>query len=318
MRHSAYKRLFTRAGLLCAILSCISTLSSAAPQSSSPGTGSNGNSRQFEVASVKENLSGDAASSNIPLDRSDTFSPTGGTFTAINQPFIAYLIFAYKVKVSEFRGGLMRSLPAWAVKDRFDIVAKSASTSATKDDMRLMVQSLLAERFNLKVHREDRQLPVLAMHPMKIGVLGPQLKAHSSTSSCVEGGPSPGPSALPAELVGRWPSACGDGLERRITRDRVREGGRAMTMDQIADWLTGAADLAFPIVNRSGLSGTFDFVLEFVPEKLEEAFPNPADNEPSGPNFQEAIEDQLGIQLKKETAAIPLFFVDNVEYPSPN
>jgi len=91
-----------------------------------------------------------------------------------------------------------------------------------------------------------------------------------------------------------------------------------MNMEQIADWLSGAGDLELPVVNRSGLTGTFDFVLEFVPDKLQDAIPDPADKDGSGPSFQNAVEDQLGIRLKKETASIPLFFVDRVEYPSPN
>lgn len=269
----------------------------------------------FAVASVKENKTGGLPFSNIPLDRSDAFLPPGCTFRAIDEPFIAYLIFAYKVKVSEFRGGLMRSLPSWVVKDRFDIVAKCESPNPSKDDMRLMLQSLLAERFNLKVHRGNRPFQVLAMHVRRGKSLGSQLKPHDSDCAL----PFPAPvQSTSSQLVGQWPAQCGDGEEIRLSKHRLREGGRGMTMDQIADWLTGAADLDFPVVNRSGLNGTFDFVLEFVPEKLEDAIPNLAADETAGPNFQEATEDQLGISLKKEMASISLFFVDKVEYPSTN
>jgi uncharacterized protein (TIGR03435 family) len=91
-----------------------------------------------------------------------------------------------------------------------------------------------------------------------------------------------------------------------------------MTMDQIADWISGAGDLDLPVVNRSGLEGSFDFVLEFIPDKLEDAIPDPSRAEAAGPDFQEAVEDQLGMRLKKEQATIALFFVDRLEYPSPN
>lgn len=91
-----------------------------------------------------------------------------------------------------------------------------------------------------------------------------------------------------------------------------------MTMDQIADWISGAGDLDLPLVNRSGLEGTFDFVVEFIPDKLEDAIPDSTNNEASGPNSQEAVEDQLGMRLKKERASIQLFFVDHLHYPSPN
>ena len=294
--------------LLSAVLSGICVSRSAAQ----PGK----DRLQFDVASVRESKSGGPSSSNVPLDRSDIFSPTGCTFRAINEPFVAYLIFAYKVKVSEFRGGLMRSLPAWAVKDRFDIVAKCGLMSATKDDFRLMMQSLLAERFKLKTHREVRQLPALAMSPRRAGVLGPQLKPHDS--GCSSPLPSLAASTATVDLLERWPSLCGDGEEMRISRHRLRDGGRAMTMDQIADWISGAADLDLPVVNGSHLSGTYDFVLEFVPDKLQDAIPDPSSSEASGPNFQEAVEDQLGMRLKKERATLSLFFVDQLEYPSPN
>src|SRR5712675_416040 len=73
---------------------------------------------QFEVASVRENKSDSKAASNLPLDRRDVYYPTAGVFSATNQSFVAYLIFAYKVNVSEFRGGLMRRLPKWAITDK--------------------------------------------------------------------------------------------------------------------------------------------------------------------------------------------------------
>jgi uncharacterized protein (TIGR03435 family) len=309
-----YRKLGLAIAFVCATLS-----GGAANEAGSPYSQANNSNEgvlQFEVASVRENKSGSGASSNIPLDRSDTFSPTGCTLRAINQPFIAYLIFAYKINVSEFRGGVMRSMPPWAVKDRFDIVAKCADTNASKDEMRQMLQSLLADRFQLKVHRESRIMPILVLYPKRAGILGPQLKVHNS--SCESPLPIPPPSVAVADLVGRWPQLCGNGQELRISKHGLRDGGRAMTMDQIADWLTGAGDLAFPIVNRSKLPGTFDFVLDFNPEKLEDTTSNPGDMEQAGPTFQGALEDQLGMRLRKETAAIPLFFVDQVQYPSEN
>jgi uncharacterized protein (TIGR03435 family) len=134
-----------RVSILCLLCASIISGASAAESRGLPGNAA----LQFDVASVRENKSDGAAYSNVPLDRSDTFFPVGCTFRAMNEPFVAYLIFAYKLKISEFRGGLMRSLPAWAIKDRFDIVAKCELPSITKDDMRRMLQTLLAERFGL-------------------------------------------------------------------------------------------------------------------------------------------------------------------------
>ena len=139
---------------------------------------------RFEVASVRENKSDSKAASNFPLDRGDVYYPTGGVFSATNQSFVAYLIFAYKVNVSEFRGGLMRRLPKWAITDKFDIIARAESQKPTKDEMRLMLQSLLEDRFKLKVRREKQQMPVFGLYLMKPGKTGPQLKPHEPISSC--------------------------------------------------------------------------------------------------------------------------------------
>src|SRR3984893_5076694 len=124
---------------------------------------------QFEVASVRENKSDSKAASNFPLDRGNVYYPTGGVFSATNQSLVAYLIFAYKVNVSELRGGLMRRLPKWAIADKFDIIARAESQRPTKDEMRLMLQSLLEDRFKLKVHREKQQMPVFGLYLVKPG-----------------------------------------------------------------------------------------------------------------------------------------------------
>jgi len=87
---------------------------------------------EFEVASVRENKSGGQATSNFPLDRGAAYSSTGGILSASNQSLVGLLIFAYKINITEFRGGLMRSLPGWAKTDKFDVYAKAASENPTK------------------------------------------------------------------------------------------------------------------------------------------------------------------------------------------
>ena len=96
----------------------------------------------------------------------------------------------------------------------------------------------------------------------------------------------------------------------------LRSGGRNMSMDGIASWLTGAGDLDLPIVNHSGLDGNFDFIIEFEPEPAEGAT---ASNVPvEGPTFLDAMKDQLGLQLKKQIGSASFFIVDHVQYPSAN
>ena len=126
---------------------------------------------EFDVASVRENKSGGPATSNFPLDRGGAYSSTGGAFSATNQSLVGLLIFAYKINISEFRGGLMNSLPGWAKTDKFDVYAKAASENPTKEEMRQMVQSLLVDRFKLKVHGEQRQMPVFGLYLSEVCTL---------------------------------------------------------------------------------------------------------------------------------------------------
>ncbi len=91
-----------------------------------------------------------------------------------------------------------------------------------------------------------------------------------------------------------------------------------MTMSAIADWLTGAGESERPILDRTGITGRFDFILEFDPESLGREGISSAPHDDSGPTFTDAIKEQLGLQVKKEDGAISIFVVDNVEYPSSN
>jgi uncharacterized protein (TIGR03435 family) len=273
---------------------------------------------QFEVASVRENKSDGAPASNFPLDRGNVYYPTGGTFSATNQSFITYLIFAYRINISEFRGGLMRNLPKWAVTDKFDINARAESQNPTKDEMRLMVQSLLEERFQLRVHRENRVVPIFGLYLVKPGKTGSQLKPHDPSSSCSAPLPVPKAGTTIETIVGLWPPSCGDGIEILRSKSLLREGGRDMTMSAIADWLDGTGDLARAIFDRTGLNGTFDFVLEFDSASLGREGVSSVPLGDSGPTFLNAIKDQLGLELKKQEGAANFFVVDHVDYPSAN
>jgi uncharacterized protein (TIGR03435 family) len=212
----------------------------------------------------------------------------------------------------------MHNLPKWAVDDRFDIIARAESNDPSRDDLRLMLRSLLEDRFQLRVHREIRQLPVYGLDLVRAGSTGPALKPHDRSSSCTTPLPRPDLQAEASSLVGLWPPLCGDGQEARLSGHRVREGGRDMTMDAIADWLTGAGDFDRPIVDRTGLPGVFDFSLEFAPGEFEYADEGPPPKDNAGPTLLEALRDQLGLRLKKERGSASLFFIDYLEYPSAN
>jgi hypothetical protein len=116
----------------------------------------------FDVASVKANKSGSQFSSvNIPIGPGDAYNPTGGLYSGTNVPLVSYMYFAYQLTGNQLMYLLPR-LPKWVTADRFDIQAR-ASGNPTKDQMRLMLQSLLADRFKLTVHYETQQLPAFAL-----------------------------------------------------------------------------------------------------------------------------------------------------------
>jgi uncharacterized protein (TIGR03435 family) len=92
-----------------------------------------------------------------------------------------------------------------------------------------------------------------------------------------------------------------------------------MTMSAIADWLTGSGEAAFPIQDRTGLNGTFDFIFDFDPESLGREGISQVPRADSGPTFTEPVKEQLGLQIKRRAdGSVSIFVVDNVEYPSAN
>jgi hypothetical protein len=134
-----------------------------------------GGKMAFDVASVKQNTAGQPErNSNISFGASDVFTPTGGLLSASNIPLIQYIIFAYKI-TADGAQAVTSQLPKWASTDRYDIQARAAESNPTKDQMRLMMQSLLSDRFKLAIHYETRQLPVFALVLDKAGENGEPL-----------------------------------------------------------------------------------------------------------------------------------------------
>src|SRR4029077_5500078 len=117
-----------------------------------------------------------------PIGPGDIYPPNGGRFTAKNVPLISFIYFAYNLTGSQLQL-LMPRLPQWVLRNRFDVEAR-ASGNPTKDQMRLMMQPLLEERFKLAVHYETQRLPVFALVLNEPGKTGPQLQRHPKDSSC--------------------------------------------------------------------------------------------------------------------------------------
>jgi uncharacterized protein (TIGR03435 family) len=273
----------------------------------------------FDVASVKPSRPGNQPNANFPLGPGDVYIPNGGLFSATNLPLVTYIFFAYKV-IGNQGQFLLPQLPDWAKTDQFDIQAR-AEGNPGKDQMRLMMRSLLADRFKLALHNETREIPVLAFALSKPGKTGPQLHAHSESVPCSTNAP-PATAGTPLQTVdGGLPALCNGifGMPATVP-GRLRIAARNITLGFIADSLSATANLGRPMVDKTGLSGTFDFTLEFTPENVGPAPPG-AEAPPDSAatlSLQEALRDQLGIKLQPDKAPVNVIVLDHVERPSPN
>jgi uncharacterized protein (TIGR03435 family) len=275
-----------------------------------------GGKMAFDVASVKQNLASqpNGMHSNVDLSAFETYGPTGGLFSATNYPLSFYVQFAYKLTPSQSQS-LLAQLPKWTAAERFDVEARAPQPNPTKNQMRLMMQSLLADRFKLPLHFEAREASVFALVLAKPGKTGPQLVPHPDDPPCA----APG-----SPQIAGWPApVCGALLTGRPTAGRWRFALRDVTMKELADSLPGMSMKALdrPVVDQTGLGGTFDLRIEFAPQVAPllngAPFPNFTPNE-EGPTFLEALQEQLGLKLESQTGPVDVLVIDHVEELSPN
>ena len=275
-----------------------------------------GDKLEFDVASIKPNKSLDEPRSNFPLGPGDVYITNGGYFSATNQPLIVYISFAYKIAARQIEA-LQYQLPGWVTADGFDIQAR-ASGNPTKDQMRLMMQSLLADRFNLAVHNETRQVRVYGLLLLKSGKTGPQLQPHPGGESCSTTPPSASDETTSPTVGGIFPTLCGGILNMPPSSPgRWRIGARNVGRGVIATALE--FPLGLPVLDRTGLRGNFDFALEWTPQPDDPLQPN-SDflPDPSGPSLLQALKEQLGLKLESQRGPAEVMVVDHFEHPSEN
>lgn len=185
-----------------------------------------------------------------------------------------------------------------------------------------MMQSLLADRFKLAIHFETQEAPVFALTLVKPGKTGPKLRPHS------EGPPCPDSYVLaPPSSFDVFPPSCG--YAQGSLRNGMRlVGSRNTTMPLLADAIYSYGSLAGemdkPVVDKTGLDGTFDFKLEYTPGENDQfrglGPPNPDAPPPSseGTPFLNAMREQLGLKLVQAKGPIKMIVIDHVERPSSN
>ena len=179
-----------------------------------------------------------------------------------------------------------------------------------------MMQALLADRFKLKLRTEIRQLPIYAMVLENPGRVGPRLRVSSKPCLAANGPAKPASVSPPTE-----PSVpCGlTVVPQQDGQLNIKMNGT--TLDQMAAFFavmaSGPGGLRFrPTLDSTGLSGSFDFSLLFLPQPKAPQ----SDSAQTGPgsSFLEALRSQLGIKLEKQTGPVNIYFVDQVQQPSDN
>jgi uncharacterized protein (TIGR03435 family) len=268
-----------------------------------PPTASAPTKLQFDVASVKENKLDGRIKSNVELTPGDVYTPTGGVFNATHVPLMRYIVFAYKMDLIQM-DALQKSLPDSISKEFFDIEAKTDKTDATKDEFRMMLRSLLADRFKLAIHKETREMPVYGLVLVKPGKFGPHLRPHPADDPCSN--------VRQPAAVADYPATCGGEVGMTPSAHGLLKGGaRNITMAQIADAFNAPTLYGFdiPIVDKTGLTGTFDYAFEFKPVGFKDD---------TAPTIEQDLADELGLKLVPTKAPVEVWIVDHVEQPSPN
>ena len=247
--------------------------------------------KSFEVASVKRlSQPGSSTSTGGGPGTSDP-----GRWWRSNVTLLSLLVQAFRSQSHAIVA------PDWLSSTRYEIEAK-VPAGANRDDVPLMIQILLIERFGLKFHREQKEMPAYALVTARNG---PKLKPSTATPA-----PVPHRDGYPDLAEGVAPGAIhidSAGPVRRLAAG-------AMSMAQFADYLAGQSDL--PVVDLTELGGKYDIVLYYSrPAPISTNLPAADD----GLDLRSALRDQLGLELQTRKTRTNLLVVDDVEQtPLPN
>ena len=271
----------------------------------------------FEVASIRPAGPGEPFRTNVGLNIEDEPIPIGGRFSA-TAALGSYIALAYKfLPTGPQSEAIFAQLPKWATTDLFTIEAKAPIPNPTKDQVRLMMQSLLAERFKLAVHFETHDVPVMALMLVKPGKLGSRLRPHAQGPPC--DAKIPPVDRNSPKIPDIWTQICGAFEVIDWTNNTVILGSRNTTMEMFANFFPALVQLDRPLVDQTGLNGKFDYELNFTPPwRMPTEQSTDAQLDLTGPTFFEALKDQLGLKLKPTRTPIQTLVIDHVEQPSPN
>lgn len=248
----------------------------------------------FEVASVKQNMSdsGSSGSKDSP-----------GSYAVINMPLRRLIAIAFRIHPAVDRDRIIR--PSWVDGARFDIEARMSSGTRS-DQIPDMLRNLLSDRFSLVTHTETRESTVFALVRARTdSTFGPQLAVSSLDCSQPVNRPS-AESKAEQPMCGIISTVDGNG-------GVLRGGGR--TMAALAEHLTGRVNR--PVIDRTGMTGSYDFVLRWTPENVQDAAVNAGPSR-DGTAIVTALQEQLGLKLEAHRAPVDFLIIDRIERPSPD
>jgi uncharacterized protein (TIGR03435 family) len=228
----------------------------------------------FEVAAIK--LSN-------PDNRDLRLQQTNGLFVATGYTLQRLIAFAYDVELFQISGG-----PSWSHSERYDITAKKERDPrlAKPDDDRYRVRALLADRFNLTIHRESKELPTYALVVGKNGSKLQIAKPHVGSS----------------------------GVNGRGTQWTFTDAPVSMLVHILSQ------RLGRPVSDRTGLDGHYDFKLESASEQTQPMLGDSATGalDSSGPSIFTALQEQLGLKLDAEKGPVEIIVIDRADKPTEN
>jgi bla regulator protein blaR1 len=316
---SSIRAVFAKILALALIIFAASAISQPAPVSAQPPAWqvAAGSKMEFEVASIHPAAAGARGGMFFDLSAEDSSIPPGGRLSVISS-LSTLILFAYKLSPGVPQNqAAFAHMPKWVTTEHFDIEAKAPTTNPTKDQLRLMMQSLLADRFKLALHFETHDMPVMALVQVTPGKIGPRLRPHSEGPACDAKIPPVDRSS--PKIPDVWIPVCGTTQNVDWVNNTVILGSRNTTLDIFADYVSLIEPLDRPVVNQTGLAGRFDIEVNFTPPwKMPKEKGADAQLDLTGPTFLEALKQDLGLKLISTHAVVQTLVIDHVEEPSPN
>jgi uncharacterized protein (TIGR03435 family) len=269
---------------------------------------------EFEVASIKP-ATPEVAGRGMVLMQGGPGTSDPSQIRYTNVTIRLMIMNAFNVKSFQL------TAPGTVDDLHFDVLAK-VPKDVTREDTRVMLQNLLSDRFGMKFHHETKEMQAYALTAAKGGVkLKPSADAPPPQPDG-QGLAVPSPPKMDKNGFPTIPNG-GRGMMMMIVNGVMRGTGAQETISQICDFLGN--QLGRPVVDQTGLTGKFDFNLEFAPENMPagrggmppppsaaDAGGAPAPTDPA-PTLIGALQEQLGLKLEQKKLPVDIVVVDHIE-----